>query len=1012
MRRLGCRVTPVWVLLTALASCAPAPDVHASKAPAPRPQPKWLRRFIDPARMKVRGTGYGLARSDTSPSGWAMRYSVAGEDQAAAAGELTTTLDRELPAGKYVVWVSVGFDKASRRKGRPTVLEASLGPTAGVLEIDPRPKRPPHARIVIDAAAPFATVGLKVRGAEPSLRIERIYLSDRLYDLDLSRKAFSVDAKNWELIRREVSGEVPDVEHLVEPPNWLANGSFEVGTGGFDWSTEYQKSYTVPPTAWVEPGAAHGRRCLRLKMYPWMSRFKGDDPNVPTTLTLMHRILRLRPGATYHFRGMFRADARVSLRVNVQTAYPTLGKPVKIVAAGLSHLGSKWTPIKLTIPTTANAHGYLLRLVANSTGPATLWVDALTLSAKPVEKFTPAAPVEVGVHWTAPGKVFYVDDPPEFTLLATNAAAGPAAVDLRCRVLDYFDRVVLDRTVRGWDVPAGATESRALRLAGSPTGIFRLLVDGTARTAGADVRLPLQEYVFSVLRKPPAHMKGTFGAYITLAPQPVKIMSRAGIRKTTTLSSSNELLQTWSWMEPKPGQFTWADRRVAMARAHDMRIMANLAFGQGGAALPPKWALVPAGTKGALTVTVNKRKLHFSRAAWERFIEAITRHYKGQIRDWLILDEPYHLMSVEEYAELLKATYAPAKRGNPDCRVIAHGGYYAPWLPGLVKLGAVPHFDGISDYARNEAQGRKLKDFAATHGKFVLGVEYNWYPSMYRHLEAPRSAWNRVWPDWQEATEMWVAKAIRAMCWSGAVDHSWYDARYPGGDMTNLDLNKCLFEYDGTLKPGGTAWAVVAGLFDGFRGVGELKLHPRIETFLLEDGARFAVMCVARDKAIFDTDLALPRGVKAIDFMGNALDTRGREVTLSNAPVYLVGPKAQLPGARKALAAAKLRSPLDVRGRTVLDRKAGRYVLELTLTNRRRRRSRPGMIGLDKWLAADFWSVATLPAIAAGGTITVRIPLNVLAGQKTAERKVPVTLHFDGTVIQREITIFAERKRP
>src|SRR5690606_28048066 len=125
-----------------------------------------------------------------------------------------------------------------------------------------------------------------------------------------------------------------------------------------------------------------------------------------------------------------------------------------------------------------------------------------------------------------------------------------------------------------------------------PTGAYRLLLDGEATAGGTTFQLPLQEYTFSVVHRPPAKMHGTLGSYITLAPQPIEVMSRAGVRSTTTLSASNDLLQNWRRMEPEPGQYVWVDTRVAHARAHDVKIIGNLDFSRSEPTIPD-WAFDP-----------------------------------------------------------------------------------------------------------------------------------------------------------------------------------------------------------------------------------------------------------------------------------------------------------------------------------------------------------------------------------------------------------------------------------
>jgi len=967
------------------------------------------RRFIPAARMTVHGRGYSVAGGPGRRGAPRVSFAAPNHKALSASGHLQTRLERELAPGNYLVWLAVGFDKTSRRTGEdPVRIAVRLGEKPHILRIDRSPKTPSCARGVLAVDKPFRTVRLKVLSPERGLILERLYLSSETDDLGLADRTSRL-ATATEMIRRKVLGHFSDPEGDAGKANWLANGSFEVGIGNFDWSTPYQRSYTLSPDSWDDAQPADGRRCLCVRMYPTLSRFRGDDPDLPTNFRLMHKVLRLRPHTTYHFRGMFRAEPAASVTVSAGPAYPA-GRAGE-TASQTFQLDSKWKPVTMPITTGANGHGVLLSLSGASAGPAKLWMDSLTLTAEKVERFVPASPLEVGVHWTAPGKLFYRSDPPAFKLLAVNySPSASATASVRWRVIDYFDRVLVDRTIRDWQLGPGASASKDLKLdaargAPPPTGIFRLLIDANVRTEAGETVLPLQEYVFSVLPKPPAHMKGTFGAYITVAPQPIEIMARAGIRKTTTLSCSNELLQAWSRIEPEPGKFIWVDGRVSHARRNDVRIVANLELRPGAI---PEWAIDAAkGEKDPLRIGGGPRATDqaFSRKAWERFVEALVGHYRGSIRDWLIVDEPYHYFSAGQYAEILKVAYHAAKRGNPNCRVIAHGGYYAPWLPALETHGAVRFFDGISDYARSKAQGRKLKDFGRKHNKFILNVEYSWYPSMYRNLPATRTLWNRTAPNYQEVSEWWIAATLRAMCWSGAVGFGRYDARYPGGDMTQLDLYKSMFEYDGTLKPAGTAYAILAILLDGFHGVAELDLNPRIETFLLADDTRFAIMCLDRDKKLIDVDWTLPDGVKALDFMGNAMPGDAA-ATLSNAPVYLMGPKAKLEATREAVARAQPRPAVEITARMVLDEDSGQYVLQVRVTNLRRSGNADGLFEMPATALRAFWRPSRhFSNLEPGKSVEWKIGLNAYAHEPAAPRTVTGYLYYDGATIRCPITL-------
>jgi GH35 family endo-1,4-beta-xylanase len=84
-------------------------------------------------------------------------------------------------------------------------------------------------------------------------------------------------------------------------------------------------------------------------------------------------------------------------------------------------------------------------------------------------------------------------------------------------------------------------------------------------------------------------------------------------------------------------------------------------------------------------------------ADWKRFVGTLVGHYKGRIRHWLIIDEPYHIFTADEYAKLLRAAYEAAKEADPDCRVAIHGGYNSRFLERILELQGAKYLDLISD---------------------------------------------------------------------------------------------------------------------------------------------------------------------------------------------------------------------------------------------------------------------------------------------------------------------------
>ncbi len=977
-------------------------------------EPPPYRRFIEAEQMMIEGKGYQVVPRQGSSGHAVVEASFSSAEQAAAGGRLIQTLERTLPPGSYAVWVQLHVPSGGRTNGPPISVEVDLGGSKQILSFAGR-RENEAAGTVVAATVAFPTVAIAVRSAEPRVLLDRVYLSNRPGDLR-PNAGLKTDEIDLDGIQREMSVKVSQKSsgfpsyadaRAPDPPNWLENGSFEVGFGSDQWSTPYQLCYALTPECWDATQASEGKQSLAVRFYASGRRWQEDDPSLPTDFAMFHRILKLKPNKTYWFRGMFRSDAPVALSLSATTAYDTPAG----VGAVTAQVGGEWKAVEMPIKTTDDARGYFLRVSATSPGAARLWMDAFTLSENKLTEFVPSAPVEVGLHWTAPGKIFYADEPADMTLLARNhVSKNPARVSLRYRVVDYFDQTVIEESLPDWSLDSEATQSRVLHLNKGRTGVFRLIVEGKVQARGGAQDLPLREVAFSILPRPPAAMKRTFGSYFTLAPEPVEILSRAGIRRTVTLSCANELLQVWNRIETAPGKFNWADQRVADARKRDVAVLGNIDLGENASAIP-EWARNPADPADVLKASGSRMTtpVKFSKKAWTAFIEKVVGHYKDTIQDWLLIDEPYHYQTPEEYTEVMKASYAAAKRANPNCRVIAHGGFGEAWMSKVEKAGGVPFFDGISDYARNRKQGEFLKVFSRKHRKFVLTVEYLWQTSMYETIETPALLMERFTPWYQDVTAQ-VTGAISAMCWAGAEGFNLYDARYPGADFTQIDKYKSSFEFDGALKPTGVAYAIMAGLLDGFRGVEELNLHPRLETFLLEDDTRFAIALRTRNHEIAETSLALPKEVRALDFMGNPTFSSRPTLLPNYALDYLVGPKAALEKTRAALSAASLSEAVRVKTELVTDPRTGQPTLAVTVLNRRADRPLKGVLKLVSGALRDFWDSVREVSLKPGGSVILSFGLNSYKGDRpaTLEADARIEFFFEGAILKQAILGLAE----
>ena len=148
----------------------------------------------------------------------------------------------------------------------------------------------------------------------------------------------------------------------------------------------------------------------------------------------------------------------------------------------------------------------------------------------------------------------------------------------------------------------------------------------------------------------------------------------------------------WAAAEPTRGEddFSAMDAVVAEAQAAGIRLI-GLIHGT------PGWA-AREGTSISPPTDL---------ALWERYVQRLTRRYRGRVHVWEIWNEPdigqFWSGTAADYVALLAAAYRGAKRGNPGCLVMSAGldGPGEHFLQEMIDLGAMEHCDlvGFHPYA-------------------------------------------------------------------------------------------------------------------------------------------------------------------------------------------------------------------------------------------------------------------------------------------------------------------------
>ena len=931
----------------------------------------------------------------------------------------------------------------------PVRLRVSLGTNAGEITFPHGGEEPLHA-VTIRCETAFNTLAIKLLSREKRIAIRGVYLTANPRDIALRRKTLGDAAPERDLfldihtlaIRQSERGILRTADS-PEPPNHIYNGSFEAGCPSPWWCTPYQARVAITPELLVQSDCPDGATALVVPLLPHhylqraeelpdaepetkeasaeqspedeLAALEEPEPLVlppavgpapkasynvlPYSIKLCHRPLKLRPTNSYGFRAFLRPNAPASVTVSVETSY---GELVKVGSATATLAPDVWTPVAFRFTTVEDNRGYDLTLAVRSRLPAeecrdglTVALDAVQLSSTPPDAtaFVPASPVEVGVAWDVPGKVFLASKGVSFRLSSRNAGTAEGQVRVRYRVYDYFNLLVTEGKVGDWVVGPGSASTRALPLDIQKTGAFRLLVDGTTTFSGTVSEIPLQEYAFSVLPEPPERPHGTFGVYSTLTSQPSAILGRTAIRRVVTLANMNSLLSQWACINPLPRHYVWADDLVANARANGITIVANLDIARGipgHAVNPPEKGDAPPLARGARILDAGRqrrtRAKSLSRSAWSAFVEQTVRHYRADIQDWLIIDEPYYYMDMRAYAELFKLAAEAIRKADPDARVLIHGAYYPGNLATLEKLGCLDAADAIHDYDRDAGKGALLQAKARQHDLALHTVEYGGQRSIYQTIETTRPNWDTdfLMGLYRNNTASLAMKPVQRMAWARAATFSRNGAAYPGGEFLQFSGYKSMFEYDGALKPCGVAYAITASLLDGFRGAGQLNLNKSLEAYLMSADGRFCIAFrskVGGKAARFD----LPASLRCVDIMGNPVRAAPRRQWLGPEVCYLIGTDEALDEAKALLAGLGLADVYAVSARNELDEKSGQYLRNVTIRNLLTDESIEAWAGCRS--AFISWErPRPLGRIKPGESASARFGLNAFRGEKRIPR--------------------------
>ena len=315
------------------------------------------------------------------------------------------------------------------------------------------------------------------------------------------------------------------------------------------------------------------------------------------------------------------------------------------------------------------------------------------------------------------------------------------------------------------------------------------------------------------------------------------------------------------------------------AKKHGIRMLGILGF-------PPRWASTA--PTDAARPWVYKPDLK----ALARFVEAVTREYRGLVDHWEIWNEPNIRVfwapepDPKEFFDVVKVAYAAAKRGNPRCTVITPGlagagrqRHGMSFLDELIRLGLPKHCDAISihPYRQTSPEASDLvgdlvhiADLSAQHGgrRNLWVTEWCWTTQIGGGSTERRSA-------------QMLARAIPLALSTGLMDRIiWFRLHDPGVDRFYTEHNYGLCHNDLTPKPSYFAYRTCSQVLDGAAPGPPIDLGPDVvaRRFARGDEHIVALWCPDGERmaALNVNDSA----VCVVDIMGNERTARTHDGVL------------------------------------------------------------------------------------------------------------------------------------
>lgn len=567
--------------------------------------------------------------------------------------------------------------------------------------------------------------------------------------------------------------------------NLIENSSFEVGIGGWG-QTQTNVGLILKPSDLDSDVKYHGN---------WSLKISSSERK----LNIASKCYKLKEGSSYIASAFIRSSKPCSVSIELTNfvyhkqrkaswGYDSQSKLFKIPA-------NKWTRIHVPLEkakcTTYDI--YTVKIMAQSNSD--VWVDAVQLEeARKLSEFKLKNKIEAGTVFKELGRIIEKSISPVNieTYIFNDYKSGKQAI-VKQKVFD-IDEELIFKNEKKLNIPKNKTYKFLLTIPNIKKGLYRILTE-------VDGYNPVDEKVFSILPKPKEipPEKSIAGAYISLFPDSLGVMQKAGFRWTATLSVARNLLR-WNTVNEKQGEYRWYDDWAQLPKKYGMKIFGNLT----SIKKVPGW--------------VKKEEGLPDIDAYAEHIKTVVTHYKNDIQNWIIEDEAegLHIKS-KDYAKYHKVAYKTIKKINKEHQVILSG---APkYIEEVIKYNK-----GIyADYYHRGSTVPSSRQKEERKHKYKLTKQYK-VKAMGGGLQYCLSPY-LTYPDFKSYSDTVRINSRRKNIneiHTGVLDEIKngtgpiliYDARFVGNYPYKLH-SKHIVGFDGTLTAEAVAYACLWSIMDG-----------------------------------------------------------------------------------------------------------------------------------------------------------------------------------------------------